>query len=143
MENRSILHVAAELVTEGARHGSPSMLQRRLHQEHDIQIDFDVARWLLADLYGAGVVAPVDLETHAHPVLVDRDQALAAVTAYRVAGKGIDWRGLYECPTCCRVAPWTNGRSVEAGDGVDEYWCQTCGAEVLLKVCARRSLQAA
>jgi len=38
----------------------------------------------------------------------------------------------YQCPRCDRVAPWTDGQSREAGDGTDEFWCQTCGAETPL-----------
>jgi hypothetical protein len=43
----------------------------------------------------------------------------------------------YECPVCCRVAPWTDGRSVAAGDEADEFWCQTCGAESPLSACGK------
>ena len=43
----------------------------------------------------------------------------------------------YECPQCYRVAEWTDGQSVEAGDPVDEFWCQTCGAESPLGLCRR------
>ena len=39
----------------------------------------------------------------------------------------------YECPVCCRIAPWTDGRSVQAGDERDEFWCQTCGTETPLE----------
>jgi hypothetical protein len=39
----------------------------------------------------------------------------------------------YECPVCCRIAPWTDGRSVQAGDECDEFWCQTCGTETPLE----------
>jgi hypothetical protein len=139
MENHSILHLAAEYVTEWPQHGSPSMIRRRLRQEHGISVTFEVARSILAQLYGAGVVAPVDMKTHAHPVLMDRTAAIAAVSEYQVIGGG-DWSGLYECPQCFRVAPWTDGRSVKAGDEVDEYWCQTCGAEVPVAACKRTEL---
>jgi hypothetical protein len=43
----------------------------------------------------------------------------------------------YECPECYRVAEWTDGQAVAAGDPVDEFWCQTCGAETLLELCRR------
>jgi hypothetical protein len=35
----------------------------------------------------------------------------------------------YTCRSCDRSAPWTDGQSREAGDPVDEFWCQTCGEE--------------
>ncbi|MFF4090388.1 hypothetical protein ACFYY9_26430 [Streptomyces nigra] len=143
MGQMNLLRIAAEYVTDGARHGSPSMLMRRLSQEHRVQIDFDVARRLFADLYGAGVTAPINLEKRAYPVLLERAKALAAVDAYVAAGKGLDWASLYECPQCCRVAPWTDGRTTASGDEVDEYWCQTCGAEVPLADCAQAELTAA
>lgn len=44
----------------------------------------------------------------------------------------------YECPTCCRWAPWTDGSMRSAGDPVDEFWCQNCGQETLLSACASR-----
>lgn len=46
---------------------------------------------------------------------------------------------LYRCPKCGRAREWTDGRSREAGDEVDEYWCQVCGAEVPLASCERTS----
>jgi predicted RNA-binding Zn-ribbon protein involved in translation (DUF1610 family) len=48
----------------------------------------------------------------------------------------------FECPRCGRQGPWTNGRSVEAGDEVDEYWCQVCGAESPLSACEPFDLRA-
>jgi predicted RNA-binding Zn-ribbon protein involved in translation (DUF1610 family) len=138
---QNLLRIAAELVTEGPRHGSPSMLMRRFSQDHHVNISFEVARAILAQLYTAGIVASVDPATHAHPVLLDRDEALAAIDTYTGVGP-TDWTSVYECPQCCRVAPWTDGRSVKAGDEVDEYWCQTCGAEVPLAACAKTELLA-
>lgn len=44
----------------------------------------------------------------------------------------------YECPSCCRWASWTNGRSIGAGDEVEEFWCQVCGTESPLVACERR-----
>jgi protein gp37 len=41
----------------------------------------------------------------------------------------------YECPRCFRRQPWSDGLSIAAGDHTDEYWCQTCGAEVPLESC--------
>jgi len=41
----------------------------------------------------------------------------------------------YGCPQCERHGAWTDGRSARAGDEVDEYWCQTCGAEAPLTAC--------
>lgn len=35
----------------------------------------------------------------------------------------------YTCLRCAHSAPWTDGQSRDAGDPVDEYWCQTCGYE--------------
>lgn len=40
---------------------------------------------------------------------------------------------LYRCPRCYRVAQWTDGTSVGAGDERDEFWCQTCGEEIFLE----------
>ncbi|MFI8191380.1 hypothetical protein ACIF8T_21595 [Streptomyces sp. NPDC085946] len=139
---QNLLRIATELVTEGARHGSPSMLMRRLNQDHNVQITFEAARAILAQLYAAGIVAPVDPATHAHPVLLDREEALAAIDNYTSVGP-TNWSDLYECPQCCRVAPWTDGRSRAAGDEVDEFWCQTCGAEVPITACAKTELLAA
>jgi hypothetical protein len=131
----NLLRAAAELVTEPARHGSPSMLMRRIRQTRDIRIGFETARALLTDLYAAGVVGVYDRTTHAYPVLLDRQEALAALDAYIASGT-TDWWALYECPQCSHVAAWTDGRMVSAGDEADEFWCQTCGAEVPLGSCA-------
>ena len=136
MDKRTILHAAAELVTEGPRHGSPSMLQRRLRQDLGVTVTFEVARAVLAHLHTAGVVGKVTPSTHAHPVLMDRGEALKTIDAYQAIGD-TDWSGLYECPSCCRVAPWTDGRMRKAGDPEDEFWCQTCGAQTPLSACAR------
>jgi hypothetical protein len=130
----NLLRVAAELVTEGPRHGSPSMVMRRINQDLHIGIGFETARALLTDLFVAGIVGPFDREKLAYPVLLDRDAARTALSAYIQSGT-TDWWTLYECPQCCRVAAWTDGRKVSAGDEVDEFWCQTCGAEVPLTSC--------
>jgi predicted RNA-binding Zn-ribbon protein involved in translation (DUF1610 family) len=139
---QNLLHIAAQLVTEGARHGSPSMLTRRLRQDHGVSVNFETARAILTQLQGAGVVGPVDPATHAHPVRLDRHEALAAVDEWQSIGDP-DSNDLYECPECLRVAPWTDGRMRKHGDPVDEYWCQTCGAQVPLTVCAKTVLLAA
>ncbi|MFH8805272.1 hypothetical protein ACH4F6_37985 [Streptomyces sp. NPDC017936] len=73
--------LAAELVTTGARHGSPSMLTRRLRQDYGLEVTFEEAKDLLRQLEAVGIVGPVDPRKHAHPVLVDRDAALAALGA--------------------------------------------------------------
>jgi DNA-directed RNA polymerase subunit RPC12/RpoP len=39
----------------------------------------------------------------------------------------------YECPQCGTIAPWTDGIEGEGHGRPDEFWCQTCGAETLLK----------
>jgi len=39
---------------------------------------------------------------------------------------------LFRCPRCSTAAPWTDGRTREAGSDIDEFWCQTCGAETPL-----------
>src|SRR5690606_3134394 len=39
---------------------------------------------------------------------------------------------VYGCSACGRSGAWTDGRAVRLGDDVDEYWCQTCGAETPL-----------
>jgi hypothetical protein len=35
----------------------------------------------------------------------------------------------YTCLRCAHAAPWTDGQSRDAGDPVDEFWCQHCGYE--------------
>lgn len=62
-----LLALAAKLVGE-TRHGSPSMLMRRIGQDHGIQITFETARGLLAQLHEAGVVGP-DRGSLGHAVL--------------------------------------------------------------------------
>lgn len=62
-----LLALAARLVTE-TRHGSPSMLMRRIGQDHGIQITFDTARGLLGQLHTAGIVGP-DRGALGHAVL--------------------------------------------------------------------------
>ncbi|MFD8226876.1 hypothetical protein ACFV16_22195 [Streptomyces massasporeus] len=74
-----VLRLAAVLVTEGPRHGSPSMLQRRLRQGHGVAVSFDESLAILARLQEAGVVGPVDPHKHSHPVLLDRAEALTAL----------------------------------------------------------------
>jgi len=139
---QNLLRTAAEFVTEGARHGSPSMLKRRFRQDHGVEITFEAACAILVQLQGAGVVGPVDPATHAHPVLLHRDQAAAAVDDWQSVGEP-ESNDLYECPQCCRVAPWTDGRMRRHGAPVDEYWCQTCGAQVPVSACAKTVLLAA
>ena len=78
----NLLRVAAELVTEGARHGSPSMLMRRINQDLRIAIGFETARALLTDLFAAKVVGPFDQEKLVYPVLLDRAAALTALDTY-------------------------------------------------------------
>ncbi|WP_033287436.1 hypothetical protein, partial [Streptomyces sp. NRRL F-525] len=86
----NLLRIATELVTEGARHGSPSMLMRRIRQNHDITIGFETARALLTDLFAAGVVGPYNRDTHAYPVLLDRHDALSTLDDYIQSGT-TDW----------------------------------------------------
>lgn len=38
----------------------------------------------------------------------------------------------YYCTRCYRWAPWTNGLRKADGETHDEFWCQTCGAEMVL-----------
>ncbi|GHC37186.1 MULTISPECIES: hypothetical protein [Streptomyces rochei group] len=130
----NLLRTAADLVTE-TRHGSPSMLTHRLNQDHNIQIGFETARALLTDLFGAGIVGPYDREKLSYPVLADREDARTKLDDYIKEGT-TDWWTLYECPECSRVGAWSDGRKVSLGDEVDEYWCQTCGAEVPISSCA-------
>lgn len=118
------------------RHGSPSMIQRRLRQDLGIDLSFEVARAVLTQLHAAGVVGAVDRATHAHPVLMDRGEAIKAIDAHQVIGD-TDFGGLYECPQCCRAAPWTDGRMRKYGAPEDEFWCQTCGAATPLTAWAR------
>lgn len=74
-----VLRLAAELVTAGARHGSPSGLKRQLRQDHGIDVSFAEAQALLGRLEAAGVVGPMDGWKHSHPVLLERDEALEAL----------------------------------------------------------------
>ncbi|MFI8499442.1 hypothetical protein ACIGFK_13235 [Streptomyces sp. NPDC085524] len=62
-----LLALAATLVRQ-TRHGSPSMLMRRIGQDHGIRITFETARGLLAQLHEAGVVGP-DRGSLGHVVL--------------------------------------------------------------------------
>lgn len=62
-----LLALAAKLVQE-THHGSPSMLMRRISQERGIQITFDTARSLLAQLHEKGIVGP-DRGSLGHEVL--------------------------------------------------------------------------
>lgn len=73
------LRIAAEVVTEGPRHGSPSRIMRQLRQDHGIAVSFNEALDLLSRLEAAGVVGPMDMRRCCHPVLLDREQALGAV----------------------------------------------------------------
>lgn len=43
----------------------------------------------------------------------------------------------YQCPTCARWAPWTDGE-LAADCGEDWFWCQTCSAETPLSAMASR-----
>lgn len=74
-----VLRLAAELVTTGARHGSPSGLKRRLRQDHGIDVTFAEAQVILRRLEAAGVVGPMDGWKHSHPVLMDHETALEAL----------------------------------------------------------------
>lgn len=139
---QNLLLTAAGFVTEGARHGSPSMIRRRFRQEHGVAITFEAACAILVQLQGAGVVGPVDPQKHSHPVLLHPDETEAAVTEWQAIGDP-ESNTLYECPQCCRVAPWTDGRAVKHGDPADEYWCQICGAEVPVTACTKTALLAA
>ncbi len=122
-----LLRIAATLVIE-THHGSPSMLARRIHQDHDTFISFKTAQALLTELFAAGIVGPMNRDTLSYPVLLDHEAAIAALDNRNGLA---DWATLYECPQCSRVAPWTDGRKISTGDETDEFWCQTCGAEVL------------
>lgn len=73
-----VLRLAVVLVTEGPRHGSPSMIQRRLRQDHGVAITFDEALSILDRLEVAGIVGPAD-GSRARAVLLDRAEALAAL----------------------------------------------------------------
>jgi predicted RNA-binding Zn-ribbon protein involved in translation (DUF1610 family) len=139
---QNLLLTAAEFVTSGARHGSPSMIRRRFRQERGVEMTFETASAILVQLQGAGVVGPLDLWKHSHPVLLHPDEIQAAVEAWQKIGDP-ESNTLYECPQCCRVAPWTDGRGVKHGDLLDEYWCQHCGVEVPVSACAKTVLLAA
>lgn len=77
------LRISASLVTTGARHGSPSMLCRRLRQEHGIAVTFAEALNILSQLKAVGIVGSMDDITHAHPVLLGREQALGVLELKR------------------------------------------------------------
>lgn len=66
-QRTDLLALAAALVRE-TWHGSPSMLMRRIGQDHGTQITFETARGLLAQLHEAGVVGP-DRGSLGHEVL--------------------------------------------------------------------------
>lgn len=83
MATENVLRDVAEMVTTGARHGSPSAVQRRLRQETGRAVTFAEAQAILGELEAVGIVGPVDARTHAHSVLMDRDQALEALGATR------------------------------------------------------------
>lgn len=83
-----LLYTAMRMVTESPFHGSPSMLCRRIRQEHGVRITFDTARNLLAQMQDAGIVGP-ETPAHDHPVLMDRDQAVKALNKKW----GGDWTG--------------------------------------------------
>jgi protein gp37 len=75
------------------------------------------------------------------PALLDTPAAVRWISAEPLLGP-VDlnrWL-LYQCPQCDRSAAWTDGRSLAAGDEVDEYWCQTCGAETPLVGCEQPGL---
>lgn len=72
------LRTAAEMVTS-SQYGSPSALRRRLGQDHGIRVTFEESQALLGKLETAGVVGPLDTRTYTHPVLLRREQALAAL----------------------------------------------------------------
>lgn len=132
LQTVNVLRASADLVTE-TRHGSPSMLQRRLHRDWGIFLGHPAAKTLLVDLYAAGIIGPLNPATHAHPVLMDRADAAAALEAH--ADRVQAWSTLYECRSCYRVALWTDGRKTALGDETDEFWCQACGDEVPLSAC--------
>lgn len=139
---QNLLRSAARFVTDGARHGSPSMIRRRFRQEHGVDITFETACAILIELQGAGVVGPVDPKKHSHPVLLHQDEIETAVARWQQAGDSKS-NTLYECPKCCRVAHWTDGRMRKHGAPVDEFWCQTCGAEAPVAACAKTELLSA
>jgi protein gp37 len=71
------------------------------------------------------------------PALLETPAAVRFISAEPLLGP-VDlskWL-VYGCPMCGRSGPWTDGRAVRHGDEVDEYWCQTCGAENALSSCA-------
>lgn len=78
-EDARVLRLAAEIVTTGARHGSPSGLKRRLRQNHGVDVTFAEARAILRRLEAVGVAGPMDGWKHSHPVLMDREEALEAL----------------------------------------------------------------
>ena len=75
----AVLRIAAEIVTTGARHGSPSGLKRQLRQDHGVDVSFAEARAILRRLEAVGIVGPMDGWKHFHPVLMDRETALEAL----------------------------------------------------------------
>lgn len=68
MSDRTDLLALAARLAQETRHGSPSMLMRRIGQDHGIQITFETARGLLAQLHEGGVVGP-DRGSLGHEVL--------------------------------------------------------------------------
>lgn len=82
-----------------------------------VDVDNPVARWMERSA------------THVQTLLAEIDRLRAASTEF-------------ECPMCNRWAAWTNGRSLAAGDPVDEFWCQSCGTTVNLSTCTPRRANA-
>jgi DNA segregation ATPase FtsK/SpoIIIE-like protein len=76
-DDAALLRHAVALVAE-TRMGSPSMLCRRLRQDHGIVVTFGGALALLNRMEDAGIVGPAE-GSKARPVLLDQRAALAAL----------------------------------------------------------------
>ncbi|WP_392750583.1 DNA translocase FtsK [Streptomyces sp. LN590] len=74
-----LLYAATELVTR-TRHGSPSMLQRRIRKDHGVRITFGTAINLLDQMEAVGIVGP-DQGSIGRDVLLEPEDAAAALKA--------------------------------------------------------------
>jgi protein gp37 len=125
------------------RHGRmrslvPRIEERLREMEHDLDL-LDAPtplRWPLPNVWLGVSVEDQKRADLRIPALLDTPAAVRFLSCEPLLGP-ISLRGLqtFECSVCCRSGLWNNGRSIAAGDEVNEYWCQVCGAEVPIEGC--------
>jgi len=86
-----LLHTAARMVVE-TRHGSPSMICRRLRQEHGVRVTFATAQHLLEQMHEVGIVGP-HRGSLAREILMDVESAAQALMD-RHGGDWSSWRAI-------------------------------------------------